>query len=166
MTTPASVPTNGTMSVIFVEQLAIPATPDIDEITDPSSVDLSCYLTGDGFNPSTTENTIEDPRLCQRQTFVQPGDYLDALEITYVFNPTSAPDNQAQLNIPQGTSGFLVVRWAVDSEEPWGAGDIVDVYPVTFGVQRKQQPVRNSVHRIMQTPFVTAAVERDVLVIA
>ncbi len=166
MTIPASVPTNGTTSAVLVMTIANPAAPDVDEITAVSSLDLSCYLTGDGLNPQTSENTIEDPRLCQVQTFEARGDFTDSLELTYVFNPASPADNEAQLALPAGTSAFVVMRWAVDSEDAFGAGDIVDVYPVVAGIPRKQQPARNGVHKIMQKLFVVGEVMRDVEVVA
>lgn len=166
MTTPASIPTNGTTSAWFVEALADPGEPTVAEMTDPTTVELSCYLTGDGLNPDTAENTIEDPRLCERQTFEQPGDYTRSLELTYVFNPKSAPDNEAQLALAQGTTGFVVVRWADDSDEAPAAADIVDVYPITAGAQRKQQPTRNTVHKIMQKLFVTGAMRENVVIVA
>jgi hypothetical protein len=164
VTVPASVTTNGTTSVVYVETIADPSGPLATEINAVSSLDVSCYLTGDGFAPETSENTVEDPRLCQAQTYEQRGDYTDAIELTYVFNPDSPSDNEAHTTLLEGTTGFIVVRWGVDSDAVFAAGDIVDVYPVTFGVQRKQAPTRNGVHRIMQKPFVTGQVYRDVVV--
>lgn len=166
MTQPASVPTNGTILAIFVEAIADPAAPAIGEVTDPTSLDVTCYLTGDGLNTATTENSIEDPRACSRQTYESPGDFTDTLEFTYVFNPASPADDEAHLALPQGTTGFIVIRWAVDSEQAVAIGDIVDVYPVTAGVQRKQPITRNAVHRIMQKMFVTGEVQRDVEIVA
>lgn len=164
MTQPASVPTNGTVSVIFVEAIADPSAPTLVEITALTSLDISCYLTGDGWQPDTSENNIEDARLCSKQVYEQPGDYTDTAQIVYVFNPASPADDEAHLALPLGTVGFLVVRWGVDADQPYQVGDMVDVYPVTFGVQKKQTPARNGVHKIMQKPFVTGAVQRDVLV--
>lgn len=166
MSVPASVTTNGTTSVVFVETIATPSAPDVDEINAVSSLDISCYLTGDGFAPETNEETVDDPRLCQVQTFEQRGDFTDSLELTYVFNPDNPTEDEAHTTLLEGTTGFLVVRWGVDSDQAFAAGDIVDVYPVTFGVQRKQQPTRNGVHKIMQKPFVTGQVYRDVVVAA
>lgn len=166
MTQPASVPTNGTTTAVFVETIADTAAPDLNEITAVTSLDVSCYLTADGLSPATSEQTIEDPRLCSRQTFEQPGDFTDSIELTYVFNPASPADDEARLALPRGTTGYLVIRWGVDSDQAFAAGDIVDLYPVTFGVQRKQPPARNGIHKIMQKPFVTGEVIRDVVVVA
>lgn len=165
MTQPASVPTNGTTGAVWIEAIADIDAPELDEITALTSLDVSCYVTGDGLNPETSENNIEDPRLCSKQVYEQPGDFTDTLEITYVFNPASPADNEASLTIQPGATGFVFLRWGVDSDQPYAAGDIGDVYQVTAGQQRKQTPGRNGVHRIMQKLFVTGRTAKDVVVV-
>jgi len=166
MTMPIAVSTNGTTLVTFVEAIANPAAPKVTEINAGTSLDLSCYLTGDGLTTETSENTTEDPRLCSKQIFEARGDYTDTMEITYVFNPASPDDDEARLALPAGTSGFFVIRWAVDSEDAVATADLVDVIPVEMGVQRKNTPTRNGVHKITQKPFITGKVYRDVAVVA
>jgi hypothetical protein len=166
MTMPVAVSTNGTVAAKFVTAIANPAAPKVTEINAVSSVDLSCYLTGDGLTTDTSENSIEDPRLCSKQVYESRGDFTDMLEFTYVFNPASADDDEARLALPPGTQGFIVLRWGVDSEDAFATGDLVDVYPVEMGAQRKNTPARNAVHKITQKPFVTGKVHRDVAVVA
>jgi hypothetical protein len=166
VTQPAAVSTNGTMLAIFVTAIANPAVPKLTEINAVSSIDLSCYLTGEGLNTDTTENTIEDPRLCSKQVYEARGDFTDTMELTYVFNLDSPADDEARIGLPAGTRGFIVLRWAVDSDVAMATGDLVDVYPVELGVQRKNTPTRNGVHKITQKPFVIGAVQRDVAVVA
>lgn len=166
MTQPASVSTNGTVRAAF-----LPAVADLDDVTlveinAVTSLDFSCYATGEGLNVETSQNNIEDARLCSKATYESPGDYTDTLEITYVFNPASAGDNEAQLELTEGRKGFVVLRWGVDAETAWTVADIVDVYPVTLGVQRKNNPTRNGVHKITQKCFVTGAVHRESVVSA
>lgn len=166
MTMPLAVSTNGTVTAKFVTAIGNPAAPKLTEINAVSSVDLSCYLTGDGLNTDTSENTTEDPRLCSKQVFEARGDFTDTLEITYVFNPTSPDDDEARIALPPGTVGFVALRWAVDSEDPFATTDLVDIYPVEAGAQRKNTPARNGVHKITQKLFVTGTVQRDVAVVA
>lgn len=163
---PASVTTNGTMLALFVETLADYTAPTVAELTAGTVIDLTCYLTGDGLSTETTENNVEDPRLCSKQVYEQRGDFSNTMELTYVFNPGSAADDEARLGLPPGTRGYIALRWATDHETAIAANQEVDVYPVEMGAQRKQTPGRNSVHRIMQKPFVTGEVARDVAVIA
>lgn len=165
---PASVTTNGTMLALFVEEggLADYTAPTVAELTAGDVIDLTCYLTGDGLGTDTTENNVEDPRLCSRQVYEQRGDFTNTMELTYVFNPASPTDDEARLGMPEGTRGHIVIRWAWDHDVAIAAAQEVDVYPVEMGVQRKQTPGRNSVHRIMQKPFVVGEVARDVAIAA
>lgn len=164
MTLPASVPTNGTVRVVYLPTVS--AIPKITELSGVTAKELACYLTGEGLNTDTSENNVEDARLCSKQTYEQPGDYTDTLEITYVFNTKVPTDDVARLTLPRGTKGFIVVRWAVDHDTSWTTGDIVDRYPITAGQQRKMTPARNGVHRIVQKLFVTGEVGRDLVTIA
>ncbi len=163
---PASVSTNGTMRAAFVASLADPTEPILAEINAVSALDFSCYATGDGISAETAESNVDDPRLCSKAVYEAPGDTTDTLEITYVFNPASPSDNEAHLELTQGRKGYVILRWAVDSDDSWAAGDIVDVYPVTLGAQRKNNPTRNGIHKITQKCFVTGKVNKDVVVAA
>lgn len=163
---PASVGTNGTIRAVFVASLASQTAPKLTEVAAVSSLDFSCYATGDGINRETNEQNVEDPRLCSKAVYEQPGDTTDTMEITYVFNPTSAGDDEAHLELTEGRKGFVILRYAVDSSAAWAIGNIVDVVPCTLGVQRKNNPTRNSVHKITQKCFVTGKVQRDVLMVA
>jgi hypothetical protein len=163
---PQSVGTNGTLRAIFVPSLADQAEPVLAEINAITALDFSCYATGDGVSAETNESNVEDPRLCSKAVYEQPGDTTDTLEITYVFNPKSPSNNEAHLELTPGRKGFVLLRWGVDSDVAWAADDIVDVYPVTLGAQRKANPTRNAVHRITQKCFVTGKVNKDVVVVA
>lgn len=166
LTIPASVGTNGTMLVLFVPTMANYRAPKLTELTAGTVIDLSCYLTGDGLGTDTTENNVEDPRLCSKEVYEQPGDSTNTLELTYVYNPEEPVDDEARLGLPRGTKGYIVIRWAIDTETALAVGQEVDVYPVTLGKQRKQPAARNGVHRIMQKPFVTGALAEDVAIAA
>lgn len=164
---PAAVTTNGTMLALFVPSIAAYMTgPTLAELTAGAVIDITAYLTGDGLNTDTNENNVEDPRLCSKQIYEQRGDYTNTLELTYVFNTGSPPDDEARLGLPPGTRGFVAIRWARDWELAIAAGQEFDIYPVEMGIQRKLTPARNGVHKITQKPFVTGEVARDVAVIA
>lgn len=165
---PLSVSGNGTMRVAFVPGgLANRDAPTLAELNDSDTLDYTCYGAGEnGITTNTTENTIDDPRLCSKRVYQQPGDTTDELGLTYVFNPKSPSNDQARLILTKGAIGDLIIRWAVDYESPWAAGDEVDVYPVKLGEQNKQTVARNAVHRIAQKPFVVGEKHSDVLVVA
>ncbi|MET7395623.1 hypothetical protein ABZS66_19245 [Dactylosporangium sp. NPDC005572] len=164
MTQPTSVPADGSLKAVWVPVLADPTNPTAAECNAGGALDASCYLTDTGFTPNTDEQAIVDNRLCSRQTFEQPGRYTDSLELGYVHNPASPGDNQAYTTFAYRTAGYIVTRWGLDFEDDIAAGDIVDVYPVKCGIQRKSPPEANSVLKVMQKMFVTGTVRRDVVV--
>ena len=165
MAEPRSIPADGNVKVAWVPSLAVPASPSVAELIAGSVVDLSCYLTDDGFTPSTDEQTITDNRLCSRQTFEQPGRFQDGLQIKYVRGQT-VPEDLAFTTLIRGTQGFYVVRWGIAYETAFLAAQKVDVYPSTCGVQMKQPPEANTPLRVQQKLFVTGTVQRDVLIAA
>ena len=142
--------------------------PSIDELTALEVFELQCYLSADGWNPSTDEQVSVDDRLCDRQTYERRGRFSDSLEITYVYQgqDMDAEDNKAFSMLRAGETGFLVPRWGIDHELPIEVGDLVDVYPAEYGVQRKQPPEANGRLRITQKVFITGPTQRDVEVVA
>lgn len=156
MAIPESMPSDGTLKVTFVSAF------DHLVSTMTAGEDLSCYLTQDGWNPTTDEATVVDSRLCSKQDFEQPGRISESLEVTYVFNTLDEDEDVARATLAQGTVGFIVVRWGLDYDDAYAADQVVDAYPVKMGVQRKQPPEQNSVHKIMQKAFITGPVQRDV----
>lgn len=165
---PVSVPADGSVKVVFVPATANTAAPKITEGTATGAIDLSCYLTADGLNMSTEEQTITDDRLCSRQTFEQPGRFSDAMEVGYVYDAQNvvATQDLAYKTLKRGVKGFLYIRWGMNYETALTVGQKVDVVPVTWGTQRKQTPEANSVLKVMQKPFITGRVERDVALVA
>jgi hypothetical protein len=165
MSQPLSVNADGSLKVIWVPSIADPENPTAAEINSGGSLDISCYLTDDGFTPSTDEQVVKDDRLCSRQSFEKPGRYTDGLELIYVYNPHSPGNNQAYTTLAYLTTGYLVQRWGVDFENAIAAADIVDVYPATCGIQRKGKPEANGTLKTMQKIFVSGTVRRDVAVV-
>ena len=165
---PLSIPADGSLKVLVVPALAVPSEPSIDELTAPEVFELQCYLSADGWNPSTDEQVSVDDRLCDRQTYERRGRFSDSLEITYVYQgqDMDAEDNKAFAMLRAGETGFLVPRWGLDHELPVEVGDLVEVYPVEYGVQRKQPPEANGRLRITQKVFITGPTQRDVEVVA
>lgn len=168
MAVPASVQADGNLKVTWVPAIADTAAPTPTELNAAGAVDLSCYLTPDGFNPSTDETTVTDDRLCSRQSFARPGRFSDGLSLTYVFRAQDAAgtDNKAFTTLKHLTEGFVVTRWGADYEDDFAADDVVDVIPAQCGIQQKQPPEANSIQKITQTMHIVGPVERDVAVAA
>jgi hypothetical protein len=164
MTQPASFPADGSLKVLWVPTIAVVTAPTVAELTAGSVKDLSCYLTAEGFTPATEEQAISDDRLCSRQTFERRGRFQDTLDLAYIYNPASAPDNQAYIALAPGTLGYVVARWGVAFETAIAATQIVDVMPAECGIRKKQPPTASSVLTVGQKIFIRAGVQRDVAV--
>lgn len=165
---PQSVSADGNLKVLWVPAIADTTAPAIDEVTAPEVVELSCYLTADGWTPGTDEQVSNDDRLCSKQTFEKRGRYTDTLQVTYVYQgqDLEADDNKAQATLQEGEAGYVVARWGADYMQDMEVGDIVDVYTVEAGIPQKQPPEANGRLRIMQKLFVTNTTQRDKAIVA
>lgn len=162
-----STPADGNVKVAWVPTIADPSAPTVTELTATGVVDLSCYLTADGWTPALDEQTISDDRLCSTATFEQPGRSSRTLDIMYIDNTNNGtqPNDATETLIP-GTAGYLVRRGGVPYDQVFASGDVVDVWPVTAGKYAPQPPEANSVLRRAQKMFVTGQVRMDASVAA
>lgn len=164
-----STPADGKTRVALVTAIADTTAPKVaTELAAASSVDISCYLTGDGFNPSLTEQVIADERLCSRQTYENKGRHSRGLSLTYIDNtggPNATTFNKAKDTLVPGSPQYLVIRRGIDYETAWATGQKVTVYPITPGEYDELPPEANSVQRITQKQFVTGKVQVGVLTV-
>lgn len=178
VTFPEGVEGEGRVKAAFV--------PAIDDIALPSlagdlaaAIDVTCYITGDGFSPGGDQEERQDRRLCSRQVFGTPGSITYTIdELTYVYDPqdpsNAGGENEAYSELTPDRVGFLVVRWGVDFEDDLAVGDVVDIYPVTMGAQFKNPPVvgagagggGTSKLTVRQRPYIRGEAELDVAIVA
>lgn len=169
MAAPVANPSDGMVKVLWTQTCPLPSAPDLStDIGAAGAIDLSSYLTGDGYTPSADETTVADSRLSTVQTFESPGRYSESLLIKYVYRAQDAAgtDNKAFHSLIRGTAGFLIVRFGAPFEDAFAVADVVDVLAVTCGLQQKLPPEENSVLKIQQKMFITNVVEHDVAVVA
>lgn len=166
MPKPLSLPADGMLRVLLVPTIADPSAPTVAELTAVGVVDITCYLTADGYNPSVEEGTIEDARLCDRETYSQPGRVTHSLEATYVFNPSSTPDNKAYAALVPKSNWYVVERWGIAYETAIAAAQKVCVRPSVAGARRRQSPAVGTVLRITQQLAPTDTYREDVAVAA
>jgi hypothetical protein len=167
-TLPAAITSDGNWKVWYATAVADPNNPTVAELTALTGFDATCYLTGDGWNPTTDEQVVTDDRACSRQTFEDLGRYTDKLQVKYIYRqqePTSAT-NKAYNVWKRGVTGFLFYRGGTDFAPDIAAGDIGDLIPVVFDVQQKVPATGNEQLQIMQNVRVTGPVIRDVVVVA
>jgi hypothetical protein len=120
--------------------------------------DLTCYFPADGFNRTTTEDTVQDDRLCSTQDGEEPGRYKESLEVMFVWDPQNGTptDNEAYNAFVPGSKGFLVIRYGILFSTAYAAAQITDVIQYTAG-QRKRMPVaKNEKMKISQKLFIPA----------
>lgn len=165
MTQPASIPADGYLAVRWVTSIAVPGSPTAAEINAGSSVDISCYLAGGGFQNGVDEQAVADPRLCSRQDLERPGRFKHNLALMYVFNPTSAPDNAAYTALTYLATGFIVARYGLPFDTAFAAAQKVDVYPSQCGWRAKVPVEDNSVFKISQKLYIRGEVEEDAVVV-
>lgn len=162
---PPGIPSDGTVKVAFVPDggFANYQVPTPAEVI--AGQELSCHLMQDGYGESADEGTNTDRRLCSKEAYTIGGSVTWTItDLRYVYdvqNPDSLT-HEAYAALAPGTKGYLVARWGKDAAEPWAAGDVVDVYPVQLGVQRKQTPEANSELKVLQTPRVYGTKATDV----
>lgn len=155
-----STPADGNVRVQWVTTIADTDAPTAVELNAASSKDLSCYLTADGFTTGLDEQVISDDRLCDTETFEQPGRSQFSLDVTYIDNSNTALANDAFDTLVPGTAGYIVVRRGKAYDDTFAAADKVDVWPVKCGKYNDQPPEANSVLKVSQKMFVTARVRQ------
>jgi hypothetical protein len=164
-----STPADGNQKVLLVAAIANTAAPTVSELTAVGVVDISCYLTGDGFTPSLSEQVVADERLCSKQTFEQPGRSQYGLDVVYIDNtnsPNATTDNKAKDTLVPGTAQYVVIRRGKDFSTAIAAADKVTVYPIKAGAYNEMPGAANEVLKIGQKLFVTADVKTSVAVTA
>lgn len=169
---PEGVDSQGNESVIWVPAIANPAAPKLTELNATGSVNISCAIRG--FSPESEQGTSDDIRLCSVETFENPGRVKNSIgDITSVYDPQAvdgAADNKHYEAMVQGAQGFLVDRRGLNARTAALAiGQKVDVYPVTLGAQRRvalDPTAEGGKFEVIQKPFISGPVEKDVALVA
>lgn len=153
MTEPASVVSDGNVRVFWVLSIADQDEPTLLELNDPTALDITCYLTDQGWNPNLTEDAATDNRLCSTQNYQTPGRKTVSIPMIYTSNPDVPAEDEAALELTEGAVGWLVDRRGVPFEQAWAVGDIVTVYKVKLGAQSDVQPTANTPLYVMQSAY-------------
>jgi hypothetical protein len=162
---PGAVATDDNLVILFVpkEGLADPTAPTVTELTAVTVKDITYDLTPTGFNHTHTEEDIEDDRLTLRDALTLAGRERHTLELQYLFG---ADDTVADAALAKGTEGFIVARYAVPYETDFEAAQIVDIFTVQAGAQRKDAPTANGRWTKTQTLRQRSRFREDVAVVA
>lgn len=163
-TIPAAASADGNTRYDWVAAIADTSAPSAAALN--AGVQLSCYLTDDGWQPGMEQQAIVDNRICSTQDFEGAGRYKRSLAIKYVENPTVPASNLAYSTLIPGTLGFVVERRGVPVDTAYAAAQKVTVWPVQVGQRQPQPPEANTKLKQMQNMYVTASVVIDAVVAA
>lgn len=167
------VSTQGTETVIYVPTLANPAAPKLTECGAGVATALNLGYALRGFSPQAEQGSSEDVRLASVQTFENPGRIKPSLDdITYVYDPQApalTASNKHYETLKPGVKGYLIDRRGVPATTAPAIGQIVDVYYVQFGAQRRvavDPSAEGGKYEIVQKPFILSTVQYDVALVA
>ena len=149
-----STPADGNVKVV-VATVAAGTVPTLTELE--SAIDISCYLTADGFAYAMEQATISDERLCSTETFSLPGRKSHTLSLTGIDNTNSELEteyNEFVEALPEGASRVVVHRQGLPFDEPFAAGQKVRQIPIRVGAKAEVAPEANSVLRSTISTFV------------
>jgi len=150
---PESVISDGNVLVLWVPALSDPDAPQLDELQNPAALDVTCYLTDQGWQPNLAEDAATDNRLCSRDNFEKPGRKKYTMPLIYVSNPDDPDEDEAALTLLEGALGYFVDRRGVPFEQALAVGDIVTIYPSTLGAQQDGVPTANTPLTVMQNAY-------------
>lgn len=144
LTIPPGVDANGTLNVVFMSTNTLSAATIAS-----SGVEMVCYLEKGSFGMSSETERGTDERECTTQSAEVLGNTTYSLnDLVYVWEPQdasgSSSTNEVYNSLADGTTGYLLVRYGVDKDTAYTAGDVVDQVPVTLGPQiRKSRDGNN-----------------------
>lgn len=168
------VSTQGNETVIYVPTLAVPSAPDISsEVGSAVATALNLGFALRGFSPSAEQGTSEDVRLASVQTFESPGRVKPTIDdVTYVYDPQAPADTDENAHyetLKPGVTGYLIDRRGIPATTVPAVGQLVDVYPIQCGAQRRvavDPSAEGGKFEIIQKFFITGTVLYDVALVA
>jgi hypothetical protein len=159
--TPGSISTTGMFRLAFVPKGSNPLSVAV--LAAAPAKDLTYSITPGGWRPATTENAISDGRFTQRQVLSRKGNFSTALEVQYTYG---ALDDLAYPTLIEDVEGFIVVRESIVNDLDWAIAQLVDVFTIKAGKQRKDPPAENALKTITQGLYITAPTKVDQALVA
>lgn len=156
-TIPAATNADGMTRYWWVPAIADTSAVSAAAVT--AGVDLSCWITDDGWQPGADQAAVTDKRICATQDFEGAGRHTRTLMVKYVVNP--AGTNTAHTTLVPGTLGFIVERRGVSVDTAAAASQKVNVWPVQVGIYQPLPPEANSKLKDQQKLFITGPVIID-----
>jgi len=135
---------DGNVKVTFVETIADIQNPTESELN--AGTDLQMVITKDGLNINPEQSAVDNTALGSREETEDAGTVKYTIELTVKRQDTPETDI-GWTTLRDRRLGYLVVRRNRPHEEPYEAGDEVEVYPVRCGRPMMQPPELNTAQR-------------------
>ena len=157
LTEPGSVATDSTLLILCLPKGGIADTkaPTVAELDAATAVDLTYAFTDTGFDPTSTQATIPDPRKTLATALTKPGRKSPALTPTWVYDETA--DDPTEGLLVEGAELVFAVRYILDHDEPIAAGQRFEIHEGRLG-----EPVPNTPANAMHTKTATFSYSRPV----
>lgn len=143
-----STPADGLVNTIWVPTIKDISKPKADEIN--AGTDLSNYVTLGGWSCSPSQDSISDQRENSAQDYENPGRKKisgPSIEVIDNTNTSHSATNAAMETLNEGVEGYFVRRYGKPTDNPFTAGDVVNVYAVRIGMSAKMAIAANSILR-------------------
>lgn len=149
----ADIINDGNVRVTWCTSIANTSAPTVAELN--AGVALQSYITPDGWNVSTSDDTIDNTALDSVDNTSIAGRRNDDIKVTV--------KHQGDAAVPWTTfagrpNGFLVERRGVASSTAWATSQKVRVFPCQAGSRAKEPVAKNELEKFTVQFFKTAAV--------
>ncbi|RSX46119.1 hypothetical protein [Bifidobacterium castoris] len=143
---------DGMVKTVFVPTIKDIKAPTVAELTGNGVLDMSMWLTGDGFQATHGQNMIDDDREGSAEVGQIPGQetWTDTLlrvvdNINRVDAAGKTVDNTLVETLTRGKTGYFVRRRGLPSDEAFAAGQKVSVLPIRSVSRRRSRMPSTSV---------------------
>lgn len=163
----------GQLKLQLVDSVTITGPLIATEVKAASSLDISCFVLAEGWNPDTAQAKGTAPRrVCTVATQETLGAAAETLaDLLYAHDPQgddAADANKLYTKATPGTTKFVIARYGLPYDTDWAADQYVNIHKVRFGVQTDVAPISddNGVLHIKQALINTIPVIRRVQLVA
>ena len=137
--------------------------PELAKLTDPTVLDITYLLFGDGFDHQTTVNKFTTTRYTLAQLLENEGTVQDTIVLKYPYMATDA--DVLRTKFLQGTEWDIFERLVVDNTVPLAEGQVLSIAaPIRAGLQREIPRTQNTEIGKQQDLLVSGLVRRDVVI--
>lgn len=141
----ADVIVDGKTRVAWATSIADIHSPTVAELD--GALELTRRITPDGLGITPETATVDTSNLASTFTTSRAGRRSFTNELTFKRGDTPE-DDAPHLTLKYLVRGFLVVRRVIPTDEPWAAGQEVEVYPIECGEGTQVPPAPNETAKV------------------